>query len=56
MKDSFRNYREMGFNQQAIYCFRKILSIDPFDMDALWDRSYLLALAGDYRRVRNFRI
>lgn len=42
----------MGYLQQAAYCFRKVLYIDPFDVDALWDRSYLLKLSGDYRRVR----
>jgi general transcription factor 3C polypeptide 3 (transcription factor C subunit 4) len=38
--------------QQAIYCFRKILYIDPNDLDALWDRSYLLKLSGNLRHVR----
>lgn len=44
--------RAMNHIQQAIYCFRKILTIDPTDLDALWDRSYLLKIAGDHRRVR----
>lgn len=44
-------YRDMGYTQQAIYCFRKVLVIDPYDMDALWDRSYLLKVSGDLRRV-----
>lgn len=42
----------MGFVQQAIYCFRKVLNLEPYDMDALWDRSYLLRVSGDARRVR----
>lgn len=44
-------YRDMGYVQQACYCFRKVLSIDPYDMDALWDRSYLLKVSGDSRKV-----
>ncbi|KAG2220363.1 hypothetical protein INT45_010749 [Circinella minor] len=28
-------------NQQAIYCFTKALVVDPTDLDALWDRSYI---------------
>lgn len=38
--------------QQAIYCFRKIISIDPKDVDALWDRSFLLKETGYLRNVR----
>ena len=41
----------MDYIQQAIYCFRKILYIDPNDLDALWDRSYLLKLSGNLRQV-----
>ncbi|KAI9476084.1 MAG: hypothetical protein EXX96DRAFT_596334 [Benjaminiella poitrasii] len=27
--------------KQAIYCFTKVLNLDPTDVDALWDRSFL---------------
>ena len=43
--------RELGYLQQAIYCFRKILYIDPQDLDALWDRSYLYKMQGDYKKA-----
>ncbi|CAO3619253.1 unnamed protein product [Cunninghamella blakesleeana] len=32
---------ENNANQQAIYCFTKALVVDPLDVDALWDRSFL---------------
>ncbi|KAI9496809.1 hypothetical protein BDB00DRAFT_807244 [Zychaea mexicana] len=32
---------EAGATQQAIYCFSKALVVDPTDVDALWDRSFL---------------
>ncbi|CAM0139620.1 unnamed protein product [Umbelopsis sp. WA50703] len=33
---------ELGARHQAIFCLRKVLSLDPTDKDALWDRSFLL--------------
>ncbi|KAG0181852.1 transcription factor TFIIIC subunit tfc4 [Apophysomyces sp. BC1034] len=32
---------ENNATQQAIYCLSKALIVDPADVDALWDRSYL---------------
>ncbi|KAH9997918.1 TPR-like protein [Russula vinacea] len=33
--------REMGFNQQALYCYGKVHSLDPSNLNALWDRASL---------------
>ncbi|CAO3696432.1 unnamed protein product [Umbelopsis ramanniana] len=33
---------ELGVRHQAIYCLKKVLSANPKDADALWDRSFLL--------------
>lgn len=35
------NYSENEATTQAIYCFSKALVLDPADVDALWDRSFL---------------
>ncbi|KAF8327415.1 uncharacterized protein EI90DRAFT_3127081 [Cantharellus anzutake] len=43
--------KELGYLQQAIYCFRKILYIDPQDLDALWDWSYLLKMQGEPKKA-----
>lgn len=43
----------MGFLQQAAYCYRKVIVIDPQDVDALWDRSYLLREMGEVRNVHS---
>ncbi|KDQ11782.1 hypothetical protein BOTBODRAFT_113883 [Botryobasidium botryosum FD-172 SS1] len=45
--------RDMGNLQQAIYCFRKVISMDPGDVDAMWDRAFLLKQVGDLRGVFN---
>lgn len=34
--------REGKQTQQALYCFRKAVSLNPRDVDALWDRSIIL--------------
>ena len=34
-------YREHGYNQQVLYCYRKVYSLDPSNVDALWDRASL---------------
>jgi hypothetical protein len=31
----------MGFKQQALYCYRKVYSLDPTNVHALWDRALL---------------
>jgi tetratricopeptide (TPR) repeat protein len=44
--------RDMGYNQQALYCYRKLYSLDPNNVDALWDRASLAKEMGDLRIVR----
>ncbi|EDR07780.1 uncharacterized protein LACBIDRAFT_297936 [Laccaria bicolor S238N-H82] len=48
-----RQSREHGYNQQALYCYRKVYSLDPTNVDALWDRASLAKEIGDFRTARN---
>ncbi|KAF8153752.1 hypothetical protein B0H34DRAFT_65394 [Crassisporium funariophilum] len=48
-----RQSREHGYNQQALYCYRKVYSLDPTNVDALWDRASLAKEMGDFRTARN---
>ncbi|PFH45985.1 hypothetical protein AMATHDRAFT_8403 [Amanita thiersii Skay4041] len=48
-----RQSREMGFKQQALYCYRKVYSLDPTNVDALWDRASLAQEMGDLKTARN---
>ncbi|KAF8883905.1 hypothetical protein CPB84DRAFT_1750548 [Gymnopilus junonius] len=48
-----RESREHGYNQQALYCYRKVYSLDPANVDALWDRASLAKEMGDFRTARN---
>ncbi|KAF8957215.1 hypothetical protein BDZ97DRAFT_1924824 [Flammula alnicola] len=48
-----RQSREHGYNQQALYCYRKLYSLDPTNADALWDRASLAKEMGDFRTARN---
>ncbi|KAG6915765.1 hypothetical protein DXG01_009970 [Tephrocybe rancida] len=45
--------REQGYNQQALYCYRKVYSLDPTNVDALWDRASLAKETGDMKTARN---
>ena len=45
------NCRELGFIQQALYCYRKLSTLDPTNVDALWDRASLAKESGDLRTV-----
>ncbi|KAG8215367.1 hypothetical protein J3R82DRAFT_8964 [Butyriboletus roseoflavus] len=47
-----RQSRHLGFNQQALYCYTKLYSLDPENVDALWDRA---SLAGEMRDLRTAR-
>ena len=49
-----RQSREHGYNQQALYCYRKVYSLDPTNVDALWDRASLAKEIGDFRTVSSF--
>ncbi|KIJ97070.1 hypothetical protein K443DRAFT_10140 [Laccaria amethystina LaAM-08-1] len=48
-----RQSMEHGYNQQALYCYRKVYSLDPTNVDALWDRASLAKEIGDFRTARN---
>ncbi|KAF9011799.1 hypothetical protein BDQ17DRAFT_1420213 [Cyathus striatus] len=48
-----RQSREHGYNQQALYCYRKAYSLDPSNVDALWDRASLAKEIGDFKTARN---
>jgi general transcription factor 3C polypeptide 3 (transcription factor C subunit 4) len=43
--------RELGFNQQALYCYGKVHSLDPSNLNALWDRAALAKEIDDNRTV-----
>ncbi|KAJ4480918.1 hypothetical protein J3R30DRAFT_3462311 [Lentinula aciculospora] len=47
-----RESRNLGFYQQALYCYRKIYSLDPSNVDALWDRATLAKEIGELRIAR----
>ncbi|KAF8895474.1 hypothetical protein BD779DRAFT_1499735 [Infundibulicybe gibba] len=48
-----RQSRVQGYNQQALYCYRKVSSLDPSNVDAMWDRAALAKEMGDLRTARN---
>ncbi|KIM89674.1 hypothetical protein PILCRDRAFT_812481 [Piloderma croceum F 1598] len=48
-----RSSKDMGYNQQALYCYRKLYSLDPNNVDALWDRASLAKEMGDLRTARH---
>ncbi|KAK0189733.1 hypothetical protein F5146DRAFT_1103820 [Armillaria mellea] len=47
-----RQSKDLGYNQQALYCFRKVYSLDPSNIEALWDRATLAKDTGDLRTAR----
>ncbi|KAJ7805997.1 hypothetical protein B0H14DRAFT_3882550 [Mycena olivaceomarginata] len=47
-----RQSREMGYPQQALYCWAKGYHIDPSNVAALWDRGMLAKELGDLRTTR----
>jgi general transcription factor 3C polypeptide 3 (transcription factor C subunit 4) len=49
-----RQSREHGYNQQALYRYGKVHSLDPTNVDALWDRALLAKDIGDFRTVSSF--
>lgn len=44
----------MSFNRQALYCYGKVHSLDPSNLNALWDRAALAKEIGDSRAVGIF--
>ncbi|KAJ3569113.1 hypothetical protein NP233_g5266 [Leucocoprinus birnbaumii] len=51
--DLAQKSREMGYNQQALYCYRKVYSLDPTNIHALWERAVLAKNIGDHKTARN---
>ncbi|KAM6492840.1 TPR-like protein [Amanita muscaria] len=47
-----RQSRDMDLKQQALYCYRKVHSLDPTNVHALWDRASLAVELGDFRTAR----
>ncbi|KAG2354401.1 hypothetical protein BDR07DRAFT_1306230 [Suillus spraguei] len=45
--------RDLGYNQQAIYCYSKVYSLDPTNVDVLWDRASLAKEINDLRVARH---
>ncbi|KAG0701633.1 hypothetical protein DFH29DRAFT_806009 [Suillus ampliporus] len=45
--------RDLGYNQQALYCYSKVYSLDPTNVDALWDRASLAKEINDLRAARH---
>ena len=43
--------RDMGFSKQALYCYSKAYSLDPTNVDALWDRAILAKEMGQINTV-----
>jgi len=41
----------MGYNQQALYCYRKVYSLDPANVHALWERAVLAKNIGEFSTV-----
>ncbi|KIK17328.1 hypothetical protein PISMIDRAFT_15206 [Pisolithus microcarpus 441] len=46
-----RQSKDLGYQQQALYCYSKLYSLDPTNVDALWDRAALAKEANDLRTV-----
>jgi general transcription factor 3C polypeptide 3 (transcription factor C subunit 4) len=43
--------RDLGYNAQALYCWRKQSSLDPSNVNAQWDRASLAREMGDLKTV-----
>ncbi|KAH9944859.1 TPR-like protein [Amylocystis lapponica] len=48
-----RQSMALGHNQQALYCYGKLYSLDPSNVNALWDRASLARDIGALRIARN---
>jgi general transcription factor 3C polypeptide 3 (transcription factor C subunit 4) len=44
--------RDLGYNHQALYCWGKLSSLDPANVNAQWDRALLARDMGDLKTVR----
>ncbi|GBE87286.1 hypothetical protein SCP_1005340 [Sparassis crispa] len=47
-----RQSMALGYNQQALYCFGKVYSLDPSNVNALWDRATLAKDIGELKTAR----
>ncbi|KXN83202.1 Transcription factor tau subunit sfc4 [Leucoagaricus sp. SymC.cos] len=45
--------RDLGYSQQALYCYRKVYSLDPTNVHALWERALLAKNIGEFKTARN---
>jgi general transcription factor 3C polypeptide 3 (transcription factor C subunit 4) len=43
--------RALGYSHQALYCYSKVHSLDPTNVDALWDRAILAKEIGQLKTV-----
>ncbi|KIY61656.1 TPR-like protein [Cylindrobasidium torrendii FP15055 ss-10] len=44
--------KDKGYNQQALYCYRKAHNLDPNNIDALWERAVLAKEINDLRNAK----
>jgi hypothetical protein len=42
---------DMGYTEQALYCYGKVYSLDPTNVNAMWDRAALAKEFGNLRIV-----
>ncbi|EPQ55553.1 TPR-like protein [Gloeophyllum trabeum ATCC 11539] len=45
--------KQLGYNEQAIYCYRKLYTLDPTNVKALLDRAFIAKEIGDLRTARH---
>ncbi|KAF7344575.1 hypothetical protein MSAN_01939600 [Mycena sanguinolenta] len=48
-----RQSKDLGYYQQALYCWSKLSSLDPANVDAQWDRALLAREIGDLKTTRH---
>ncbi|KAJ7892735.1 TPR-like protein [Mycena olivaceomarginata] len=48
-----RQSKDLGYHQQALYCWGKLSSLDPANVNAQWDRALLARDMGDLRTTRS---
>ncbi|KAJ6595740.1 hypothetical protein DFH09DRAFT_146419 [Mycena vulgaris] len=47
-----RQSKDLGYNLQALYCWGKLASLDPANINAQWDRALLARDMGDLKTTR----
>ncbi|KAJ7686640.1 hypothetical protein B0H17DRAFT_1204069 [Mycena rosella] len=48
-----RQSKDLGYNLQALYCWGKLSSLDPENVNAQWDRALLARDMGDLKTTRS---